>query len=119
MAGFTESVVENAAVAWLEALGSAVLHDPDIGTGEPGAERSDPNYRAAKLGRRLRQSLVRLNPDLPSAALEAALRKLTLVDAPSLVERNRALHRMLVDDVTVEYWRKCGSIAGAQVRRAG
>ena len=37
-------------------------------------------------------------------------------DAPSLVERNRALHRMLVDGVTVEYRRKDGSIAGAQAR---
>ena len=37
-------------------------------------------------------------------------------DAPSLIERNRALHRMLVDGVTVEYRRKDGSIAGAQAR---
>ena len=37
-------------------------------------------------------------------------------DAPSLVERNRAVHRMLVDGVTVEYRRKDGSIAGAQAR---
>ena len=27
----------------------------------------------------------------------------TRTDAPSLVERNRAIHRMLVDGVTVEY----------------
>jgi type I restriction enzyme R subunit len=32
------------------------------------------------------------------------------------VERNRAVHRMLVDGVTVEYRRKDGSIAGAQAR---
>ncbi len=44
------------------------------------------------------------------------IRKLTRVDAPSLVERNRAVHRMLVDGVTVEYRRKDGSIAGAQAR---
>lgn len=28
--GFTESVVEDAAIAWLESLGYAVLHGPDI-----------------------------------------------------------------------------------------
>jgi type I restriction enzyme R subunit len=113
---FTESVVEESALAWLEALGYAVLHGPDIAAGEPGAERSDPNYRDVLLERRLRQALVRLNPDLPPDALEDAARKLTRVDAPSLVERNRAVHRMLVDGVTVEYRRKDGSIAGAQAR---
>ena len=42
---FTESVVEEAALAWLESLGYAVLHGPDIAAGLIGAERSDPNYR--------------------------------------------------------------------------
>jgi type I restriction enzyme R subunit len=113
---FTESVVEEAALAWLEALGYAVLHGPEIAAGEPGAERSDPNYRDVLLQGRLRQALVRLNPKLPSEAIEDAYRKLARADAPSLVERNRAVHRMLVDGVTVEYRRKDGSIAGAQAR---
>src|SRR5258706_102899 len=99
--GFSESVVEDAALAWLEALGYAVLHGPDIAAGEPGAERSDPNYRDVLLEGRLRQALVRLNPNLPPDALNDAFRKLTRVDAPSLVEKNRALHRMLVDGVAV------------------
>jgi type I restriction enzyme, R subunit len=75
--GFTESIVEDAALAWLESLGYAVLYGPDIAVGMPGAERSDPNYRDAILEGRLRQALVRLNPDLPSEALEDAFRKLT------------------------------------------
>jgi len=29
-----ESVVEGAALGWLESLGYAVLHDPDIASGE-------------------------------------------------------------------------------------
>ncbi len=45
MSSFTESVVQDAALAWLEVLGYAVLHGPDIAVGMPGAERSDPNYR--------------------------------------------------------------------------
>ena len=113
---FTESVVEDAALAWLEALGYAVLHGPDLAADEPAAERSDPNYRDVVLERRLRQALVRLNPDLPPEALEDAFRKLMRVDAPSLVERNRAVHRMLVDGVAIEFRRKDGSIAGAQAR---
>jgi type I restriction enzyme R subunit len=113
---FTESVVEEAALAWLGGLGYAVLNGPDIAAGEAGAERSDPNYRDVLLERRLRQALVRLNPDLPPDALEDAFRKVARVDAPSLVERNRAVHRMLVDGITVEYRRADGSIAGAQAQ---
>ncbi len=114
--GFTESVVEQAALAWLEALGYTVIHGPDIAAGMASAERSDPNYRDVILEGRVRQALVRLNPDLSSEALEDAYRKLTHVDAPSLVERNRAVHRLLVDGVTVEFRRQDGSIAGAQAR---
>jgi hypothetical protein len=113
---FSESIVEEAALSWLRGLGWAVAHGPDIAVGEPGAERSDPDYRDVVLERRLRQALARLNPNLPPEALEDAYRKLTRVDAPSLVHRNRAVHRMLVDGVTVEYRRPDGSIAGAQAR---
>ena len=73
---FTESIVGEAALACLEALGYTVTHGPDIAVGEPGAERSDPNYRDVVLDGRLRQALFRLNPDLPYEALEDAYRKL-------------------------------------------
>lgn len=116
MSRFTESVVEDAALVWLESLGYSVLHGPEIAAGESGAERSDPNYRDVVLERRVRQALVAFNPDLPAEALDDAFRKLTRTDAPSLLERNRAVHRMLVDGVTVEYRRSDGSIAGAQAR---
>jgi type I restriction enzyme R subunit len=82
----------------------------------PGAERNDPNYRDVVLEGRLRHSLVRLNPDLPPDALEDAFRKLNRTDAPSLLERNRAVHRMLVDGVPIEFRRADGSIAGAQAK---
>ncbi len=39
---FTESVVEDAALAWLESLGYAVKHDPEIAPGKlrvPDAEQ--------------------------------------------------------------------------------
>ena len=62
---FAESVVEDAALAWLEGLGYAVLHGPEIAVGMPGAERTDPGYRDVVLERRLRQALLRLNPGLP------------------------------------------------------
>ena len=60
---FAESTVEQAALAWLEGLGYAVIHGPEIAAGEPSAERSDPNYRDVVLEGRLRQTLRHMNPD--------------------------------------------------------
>jgi type I restriction enzyme R subunit len=114
MGSFTESDVEEAALSWLAGIGWSLRHGPEIAVGEAGAERSDPNCRDVILEGRLRQALVRLNPKLPPEALEDAFRKLTRLNAPSLLERNRAAHRMLVDGVTVEYRRADGSIAGDQ-----
>jgi type I restriction enzyme, R subunit len=116
MTTFTESGVEQAALSWLDALGYDVLHGPEISVGMLAAERSDPAYRDVILERRLRRALARLNSDLPPEALEDAYRKLTRSDAPSLLERNRAVHLMLVEGITVEYRRPDGSIAGTQVR---
>ena len=38
MTQFAETIDEETALAWLEALGYAVLHGPDIAAGERGAE---------------------------------------------------------------------------------
>ncbi|MBU4404015.1 MAG: hypothetical protein L6428_08830 [Candidatus Aminicenantes bacterium] len=92
MSNFTESIVEDAALEWLQGLGYSILHGPEIAVGEMFAERSDPNYRDTILSGRLKQALAKLNPELLPEALEDAYRKLTRIDAPSLIERNRAFH---------------------------
>ena len=114
MTQFSESVVEHAALAWLESLSWRVAHGPDIAPDTLTAERSD--YSDVVLERRLRGALDRLNPGLPTAALDDAFRKLTRPEGSTLEVRNRALHRMLVDGVTVEYRSDNGSLRGAQVQ---
>jgi type I restriction enzyme R subunit len=113
-AGIVESTVESAALAWLSELGWQVKHGPEIAPDRLFAERQD--YGQVVLEQRLRDALARLNPDLPPEALRDALRKLVNPPGATLEQRNRALHRMLVDGVTVEYRRPDGAIAGAQVR---
>ncbi len=115
MSNFTESVVEDAALEWLEGLGYAVLHGPEIAVREPGAERTDPGYRDVILQTRLRKALKRLNPKLPPEAIDDAYRRLTWASEPSPVTRNHAFHQRLVDGITVEYTRPDGSIGGALV----
>jgi len=111
---FLESVVEEAALAWLESVGWQVRNGAEIAPGEPAAERDD--YGQAALAQRLRDAVARLNPALPPEALEDAFRKLTRPEGAELIVRNRALHRLLVDGVTVEYRDAEGSIRGAQAR---
>jgi type I restriction enzyme R subunit len=115
-AGFIESDAEEAALGWLETLGYTVRHGPEIAYNVDGGERSDPGYRDTILQNRLDRALTRLNPGLPTAAIFDAYRKLLQVEAPNLLARNRALHRMIVDGVNVEYTRSDGSIGGAQAR---
>jgi type I restriction enzyme R subunit len=114
MTAFTESVVEQAALAWLEAAGWQVRNGAEIAPGEPAAERDD--YGQMVLAQRLRDALARLNPALPMEALDDAFRKLTRPEGADLIVRNRALHHLLVDGVTVEYRDADGSIRGAQAR---
>ena len=53
MTAFSESVVEQAALAWLESIGWTVRNGAEIAPGEPAAERSDyGQVRAGLLGRK-------------------------------------------------------------------
>ena len=114
MGSFTESTVEQAALAWLESVGWSVRHGAEIAPGELAAERSD--YGQVVLAQRLRDALARLNRGLPAVALDDAFRKLTRPEGAELSARNRAVHRLLVDGVTVEYRTPDGEIRGAQAR---
>jgi len=103
-AKFTESVVEEAALEWLQAVGYAYLPGPEIAPGEPTAERE--SYRDVILIGRLRAALASLNPDLPREALDDAVRQLVRTESPNLSVNNHRLHRLLVNGVPVSYQAK-------------
>ena len=116
MTTFTESLVEQAALAWLEALGYGVLAGPALSPGEASAERE--SLADVVLAGRLREALARLNPELPPDALDDAFRKVTRPAAPGLPQNNRAFQRMFVEGVPVEYRRADGSLASDSARLA-
>ena len=105
MTTITEADVEEIALDQLRELGWDVAFGPEI----------DRDYSQVVLEERLRDALLRLNPGLPSEALDSALRKLTRPEGSSLILRNRAFHRMLVWGVEVEY-RDSDRVRGAQVQ---
>ena len=107
MPGMDESQVERAALEWFDQLGYTLIFGPDLAPGQPSSERN--SLGEAVLVERLRQALRRLNGALPEEAREEALRKVLRFTTPSLVQTNRAFHKLLRDGVDVEYARPDGS----------
>jgi len=114
MSSFTESVVEEAALKWFEALGYAVVGGPSIAPGEPAAERR--SFSDVVLEGRLRDALARLNPTASAEGIEEAFRKLTRISSPQPLDANHELHHYLVNGVSVGYARPDGTIGYDPVR---
>ena len=113
MNAFTETVVEHAALDWFRALGYDVGGGPDM---PPGPHALRESYADTIFPSVVRGVLERVNPNLPTDALDDAFRKLTSPEGSTLAARNRAFHRMAADGVTVEYRDNGGALRGAQVQ---
>ena len=113
MAYLSESVVEQATLDWFRGLGYDVVGGPDM---PPGPQSLRESYADTIFPSVVRGALDRLNPNLPTDALDDAFRRLTRPEGSNLEARNRAFHRLAVDGVTVEYRDAGGSIRGAPVR---
>ncbi len=114
--GISEDAVEQALLEWLAGLGWATARGPDISPPDaktPGTERA--SYRDVMLAGRLRAAIARLNPHIPPAARDDALRCVFSPNVPGLVNANRQLHRWLVDGVPVAF-QKDGETRGDRVR---
>ncbi len=114
MTKFSESHVEEAALAWLAELGYTITSGPAIAPDSAAAERA--SYDDVLLVGRLAQAVARLNPTIPEEARAEALRQLRRVEYPGLIEENRRLHRLLVNGVPVEFYGDDGVLKGDHVR---
>src|SRR5579872_3242872 len=97
----TESIVEEAALEIFTNLDYTILHGPEIAPGELFEESAQ--YSDVLLIKRLKDALAKINPKIPAAAIEDAVRKLQSVAGPNLSESNRQFHRYLTDGIDVEY----------------
>jgi len=111
---FSESIIEQAALDWLKAIGWETLFGPDIAPGMLAAERD--HYEQVVLERRLRQALQRLNQQVSTDALEEAFRRLTRPEFPSVARNNHAFHKMLLEGIPVEIQREGGSYGHVPIR---
>ncbi|RMH83080.1 type I restriction endonuclease subunit R [Pseudomonas sp. AOB-7] len=109
----TEDQLEKEALEWLGELGYTHLYGPDIAHDGDNPERA--SYRDVLLTMRLRTAIARLNPQIPLAAREDALRQVLELGMPVQLSANRLFHRLLVGGVPVQY-QKDGETRGDFVR---
>lgn len=76
-------------------------HGPTISPDGETPERTD--YRETILTGRLLRAMQRLNPGIPSEALEEAAQVVLKLDHPVLEQRNRTFYQMLLDGVALDY----------------
>ena len=109
----TEDQLEQEALETLGELGYKHLYGPDIAHDGPNPERE--SYRDVVLGMRLREAVARLNPSMPAAVREDAVRQVLNLGLPVQLSANRYFHRLLVGGVPVQY-QKDGETRGDFVR---
>ena len=109
----TEDQLEQETLAWLQDVGYTHRYGPDIAFDGSSPERAD--YRQVVLPFRLREAINRLNPGIPVAAREDAIKQVTDLGIPSLLSANRSFHKLLVGGVPVQY-QKDGQTRGDFVR---
>ncbi|WP_343350775.1 type I restriction endonuclease subunit R [Pseudomonas sediminis] len=109
----TEDQLEQETLGWLSEVGYAHLYGPNIAYDGDNPERE--SYRDVLLTMRLRTAIARLNPQVPLAAREDALRQILELGVPVQLSANRLFHRLLVGGVPVQY-QKGGETRGDFVR---
>ena len=99
----TEDQLEQECLAWLADVGWQHRYGPDVAPDGDAPERD--NYRQVLLLGRLRSAIAALNPDVPPAAREDAVKQVVDLGTPVLLAANRQFHRLLVTGVPVQYQR--------------
>jgi type I restriction enzyme R subunit len=97
----TESVLEALVLEFLEEEGWALAHGPDIAPNELASERSD--YRDVVLVGRLRAAIERLNPSLPSDAVDEAVNTVLRAESQVVMTENWRAYQLLTQGVPVQY----------------
>ena len=109
----TEDQLEQETLVWLGEVGYSHCYGPDIAPDGNRPERA--NYQQVLLPSRLREAIHRLNPNIPTAAKEDALKQVMDLGIPALLAANRHFHKLLVGGVPVQY-QKEGETCGDFVR---
>lgn len=96
-----EDHLEQLCLNWFADIGWTVEHGTDSAPDGPTPRRS--SFAQVLLRGLVQDALVRLNPHLPTSAIEQALAVLSKPENLDLRQNNRAFHKLLLEGVPVEY----------------
>lgn len=93
MSIFNEASYENSIIELLESMGYTHVYGPDV----------ERNHRSYYMADELRLSMERINPKLPSAAIDEAIYKISSYEAVALLSKNEVFMDYLQNGVQVSY----------------
>lgn len=97
----TEHSIEDFAIKLLERLGYEYVYAPSIAHDGENPERSP--YEEILLNNRLKEVVRRINPTVPIAAQEEAIKELQRINSPELLTNNESFHRLITEGIKVSY----------------
>ncbi|WP_349352266.1 MULTISPECIES: HsdR family type I site-specific deoxyribonuclease [unclassified Flagellimonas] len=101
MTRITEHSIEDFAIKLLEHLGYEYIYAPSIAHDGENPERS--SYEEILLTHRMAEAVRRINPTVPSAAQEEAIKEIQRIHSPELLTNNESFHRLLTEGIKVSY----------------
>lgn len=101
MTRITEHSIEDFAIKLLEHLGYEYIYAPSIAHDGENPERS--SYEEILLIHRMAEAVRRINPTVPPAAQEEAIKEIQRIHSPELLTNNESFHRLLTEGIKVSY----------------
>jgi type I restriction enzyme R subunit len=101
MTRITEHSIEDFAIKLLEHLGYEYIYAPSIAHDGENPERR--SYEEILLTHRMAEAVRRINPTVPAAAQEEAIKELQRIHSPELLTNNESFHRLLTEGIKVSY----------------
>lgn len=109
-----EDLVEQAALEILREQGFAYYLGAEVIAPDGSAPERSANGEVLLI-RRPEEAITRLNPSIPLEARSDVLRQITGAQTQNLIEENRRIHGLLVNDVDVEFSSSDGTIKDDKV----
>ncbi|MCK9438523.1 type I restriction endonuclease subunit R [Patescibacteria group bacterium] len=113
MTTLNESNIEQNLIDLLTAQGYMYFYGPDIAPYSANPQRE--SFASVVLESHLKESLKRLNPDIPESARQEACQQIVNLGSQDLMANNEKFHNFLTDGITVEYF-KDGNTKGINVK---
>jgi len=109
----SENTIEQSLIEQLVAQGYTYYYGPDIAPYSENPQRE--NFSSVLLENHFKDSLERLNPNIPASALAEAYQKVINLGTEDIMENNERFHSYLTNGVTVEF-NKEGRTVGVNAR---